>query len=250
MAKDSTLHKGIVPFIVRRYLRFDREQPFISITAILAFVGVAVGVMVLIVAMAIMNGFDKEFQRKLFVMNYPLTIYPTAYRGISHEMLLALEKQFPDLFFSPFLRSNAISRSGNFMEGAVVFGVDFERERRINSVIDAALQQTPNNRIEGKFDAVIGEGLAYSFGLDSSSSLMLIFTHIQPSGLNLTPIIKRFQTKAFFNSGLTAYDKGYVFLTIDALRLIKQTPDSVYAGIRIYTQNARGDLQRVQDALP
>ena len=151
---------------------------------------------------------------------------------------------------APFLRSNAISRSGNFMEGAVVFGVDFERERRINSVIDAALQQTPNNRIEGKFDAVIGEGLAYSFGLDSSSSLMLIFTHIQPSGLNLTPIIKRFQTKAFFNSGLTAYDKGYVFLTIDALRLIKQTPDSVYDGIRIYTQNARSDLQRVQDALP
>lgn len=250
MARDSLLHKGIVPFIVRRYLRFDREQPFISITAILAFVGVAVGVMVLIVAMAIMNGFDKEFQRKLFVMNYPLTIYPTAYRGISHNMLLALEEQFPDLQFSPFLRSNAISRSGNFMEGAVVFGVDFERERKINSVIDAALQQTANNRIEGKFDAVIGEGLAYAFGLDSNSSLMLIFTHIQPSGLNLTPIIKRFQTKAFFNSGLTAYDKGYIFLTMDALRLIKQVPDQVYDGIRIYTHNARSDRERVQNYLP
>lgn len=250
MSADSRLHKGIVAFLVRRYLRFDREQPFISITAILAFVGVAVGVMVLIVAMAIMNGFDKEFQRKLFVMNYPLTIYPTAYRGISHNMLLDLEQQFPDLRFSPFLRSNAISRVGNFMEGAVVFGVDFERERKINSVIDAALQQTPNNKIEETFDAVVGEGLAYAFGLDAHSTLMLIFTHIQPSGLNLTPVMKRFHTKAFFNSGLTAYDKGYIFLTIDALRLIKQVPDGVYDGIRIHTNNARGDLQRVQDYLP
>ena len=60
----------LVPFLVRRYLRFNKAQPFISITAILAFLGVCIGVMVLIVAMALMNGFDKEFERKLFIMNY------------------------------------------------------------------------------------------------------------------------------------------------------------------------------------
>lgn len=43
--------------------------------AILAFLGVSIGLIVLIVAMAIMNGFDKEFERKLFDERYPITIF-------------------------------------------------------------------------------------------------------------------------------------------------------------------------------
>ena len=62
----------LISFILKKYLRFDSSQPFISITALLAFFGVGLGVFVLIVAMAIMNGFDKEFEKKLFTMNYPI----------------------------------------------------------------------------------------------------------------------------------------------------------------------------------
>ncbi len=65
-------------YLVKKYLRFDKSQPFITISAFLAFFGVAIGLMVLMVAMAIMNGFDKEFERKLFTMNYPLTIHPNS----------------------------------------------------------------------------------------------------------------------------------------------------------------------------
>lgn len=68
------MNKELVNFIVKKYLRFDKKNPFISISAILAFIGVSIGVMVLILSMAIMNGTAKEFEKKLFTMNYPLTI--------------------------------------------------------------------------------------------------------------------------------------------------------------------------------
>ena len=58
--------------IVRHYLKYDKDNPFISISALLAFFGIAAGVMVLMIAMGIMNGTQKEFQKRLFVMNYPL----------------------------------------------------------------------------------------------------------------------------------------------------------------------------------
>ena len=61
-------------YLLFKYLRFDKTQPFITLSALLAFLGVSIGLMVLIVAMAIMNGFDKEFERKLFTMNYPITV--------------------------------------------------------------------------------------------------------------------------------------------------------------------------------
>ena len=69
------MNTKLINFIVKKYLMWDSSNPFISITALLAFIGVTVGVMVLIVAMAIMNGTANEFEDKLFIMNYPLSIY-------------------------------------------------------------------------------------------------------------------------------------------------------------------------------
>ncbi|HIE34794.1 MAG TPA: ABC transporter permease, partial [Campylobacterales bacterium] len=80
------MDKNFIFFIVKRYLRFDKDQPFIFLSALLAFLGISVGVMVLIVAMAIMNGFDKEFERKLFTMNYPLTIYPKHFGSVNSNL--------------------------------------------------------------------------------------------------------------------------------------------------------------------
>ena len=70
------MNKPLVKYMVKRYLRFDQDQPFIFLSALLAFLGILLGVMVLIIAMSLMNGFDAEFRKKLTVMNYPLTIMP------------------------------------------------------------------------------------------------------------------------------------------------------------------------------
>ena len=91
------MNKDLVNFIVKKYLRFDKKNPFISISAILAFIGVAIGVMVLILSMAIMNGTAKEFERKLFTMNYPLTIYPKSQDSVNSDLLFSLENNFKNL---------------------------------------------------------------------------------------------------------------------------------------------------------
>ena len=191
-------HKGIIPFLIRRYLRFNKYQPFISITAILAFLGVCIGVMVLIVAMALMNGFDKEFERKLFIMNYPLTMISETFEKLDKTILEDLQKNFPHLKFSPFIQTQAISKMGNRMEGAMVFGVDFTLESQINPVFHQAYQQmqnfyTQNNQTytPNTFDIIIGESLQNLYGLKYNSNLLLIFTHITPNATNLSPTIKR-----------------------------------------------------------
>ena len=84
-------------FLVSKYLRFDKTQPFISITALLAFLGVGVGIMVLIVAMAIMEGMIRHFEERLFVMNYPLTIFATQRNAVDSALLADLESKFPHL---------------------------------------------------------------------------------------------------------------------------------------------------------
>jgi len=133
------LNKKLVNFIVKKYLRFDKKNPFISISAILAFIGVCIGVMVLILSMAIMNGTAKEFERKLFTMNYPLTIYPKFENSVNEELLKKLQKEYPYLKFSPFVSSQAIIQNGDIMSGGMIFGVIPEKEAKINPVFKDAL---------------------------------------------------------------------------------------------------------------
>lgn len=132
--------KELVFYLLPRYLRFDKTQPFISITAFLAFFGVSVGVMVLCVAMAIMNGVTKEFERKLFVMNYPLSVYSTTDMGVDDKILKALQAKFPHLLFSPYLRYQAINKIGNTMNAVMVLGVDMHAESQLNEVVRKAFE--------------------------------------------------------------------------------------------------------------
>ncbi|WP_200764176.1 ABC transporter permease [Nitrosophilus alvini] len=240
------MDKNFIFYIVKRYLRFDKEQPFIFLSALLAFLGIAVGVMVLIVAMAIMNGFDKEFEKKLFTMNYPLTIYPKLPGAVNSELLQKLEKSFPNLKFSPYLSSQVIVKKGDSMEGGILFGVDFEKEVEINDV----LQKAVKNKKVGKFEAIVGAELYKNMMLEENEKVIFIFTKSEPGGLVLTPMIKRFTIKGFFKSGLIAYDKAYIYTTIDSLKPILRTAEGEFSGIHIYSKTPQKDIEKLKNFVP
>lgn len=240
------MKKSIVPYLVKRFLRFDNEQPFIFLSALLAFLGISLGVTVLIIAMALMNGFDNEFKKKLTTMNYPLTVIPKFYGAVNENLLLHLESKFPELSFSPYIISSVMSRSGSKLEGGYIFGVNFEDEAKVNTVLKEAIK-TSN---AGKFDIIVGKTLKEEFELHKNDKLMYIFTHVEPGGLSITPKIKRFEVKGFFDSGLSAYDKAYSYTTISSLQAILHIPANQYDGIHIFTKDPRTDIARIKKVLP
>jgi len=240
------LKTSIVPYLVKRFLRFDKEQPFIFLSAILAFVGIALGVMVLLIAMALMNGFDNEFKKKLTIMNYPLTIIPKFYGAVNKNLLIDLESKFPSLSFSPYVQSSIMARSGSKLEGGYIFGVNFEDEAKVNTILAKAIE---NSKI-GKFDVLIGKSLKDEFNLYIDDRLMYIFTQVEPGGLSVTPKIKRFKVKSVFDSGLSAYDKAYSYTTLESLQKMAHIPYNQYDGIHVYSVNPHDDILKIKEQLP
>lgn len=237
---------SIVSYLVKRFLRFDNEQPFIFLSALLAFLGISLGVMVLIIAMALMNGFDNEFRKKLTIMNYPLTIMPKFYGAVNEDLLMTLEIQFPNLSFSPYVQSAIMARSGSKLEGGYLFGVDFKSEAKVNSVVKKAIE----GKSFDKFDVLVGKTLKDEFMLHDDDKVMYIFTHVEPGGMNVTPKIKRFQVKGFFDSGLSAYDKAYNYTTIASLQTMLNLPSNQYSGIHIFSPNPQEDIVKIREHLP
>ena len=232
--------------MVKRYLRFDQDQPFIFLSALLAFLGILLGVMVLIIAMSLMNGFDAEFRKKLTIMNYPLTIVPRFYGSVDKDLYVNLKQKFPKLAFSPYVASPVIVRRGSKMEGGYLFGVDFEEEAKANSV----LQQSVEGKSFNKFDVIVGKTLFDEMYLNDNERLMYIFTQAEPGGLTLTPKLKRFKINGSFDSGLSAYDKAYHYTSLAAVQTIMHIPKTQYDGIHIFSKNPHEDIVKIKEILP
>lgn len=232
--------------MVRRYLRFDQDQPFIFLSALLAFLGILLGVMVLIIAMALMNGFDAEFRKKLTIMNYPLTVVPKFYGAVDKSLYTELKSEFPELAFSPYVATPVIVRRGSKMEGGYLFGVDFEEEAKANSVLKKSVEGKTFN----KFDVIVGKTLFDELYLNDKERLMYIFTQAEPGGLTLTPKLKRFKVNGQFDSGLSAYDKAYHYTSLSALQTVMNLSKTQYDGIHVFSKNPREDLEKIKEVLP
>ena len=236
----------LVFYLVKKYLRFDKSQPFITISAILAFLGVSIGLMVLIIAMAIMNGTSKEFQEKISTMSYPITILPRESKGVDKYTLYALQKKFPDLILSPYLNTQAIVKQGGRMEGAVVFGVDFDAEAKINHIVADAVK----DKTFSTFDMITGEGIADTFMLEEGTKATLVFTQSQPGGFSLMPVMKRFRYKGSFKSGMQAYDNAYIYTTIKGLSKVLKVKGDKYDGIHVSCENPMEKIKEIKAFLP
>ncbi|EFU7410928.1 ABC transporter permease, partial [Campylobacter coli] len=240
------MKKSVLKYLLFKYLRFDKEQPFINLSMLLAFLGVCVGLCVLLVAMAIMNGFDKEFEKRFFVMNYPITIVPKFYSPMNDDLLTELKREFPHLLFSPYISTQVVAKADNRFEGGVLFGVNFNDEVKINEVVAKALK---DENLSG-FDILVGSVLADELNLHKNDKLSLIFSNLSPSGFSLVPQAKRFDVKARFTSGLIFYDKAYMYTDVNALRkVLGISNQQSYDGVHVYSENAFKDVEKLKSYL-
>jgi len=238
------LNKKLINFIIKKYLKFDKKNPFISISAILAFIGVAIGVMVLILSMAIMNGTAKEFEKKLFTMNYPLTIFPK-FSSVDNNLLQNLEDKFPQMKFSPYVTSQVILQNSDNMSGGIVYGIYPQKERVINSIFDEALKDKDLK----KYEMMVGAGIKDELYLVPNEKVTLFFTDLNPAGFTSLPKMKRFKYVEDFKSGLNAYDKAYVYTHISSLQTILNKDENYFDGIHVYSDDAFKDIKLLQEEL-
>ncbi|WP_295420802.1 ABC transporter permease [Sulfurovum sp.] len=237
--------KQFVRRIIKHYLKYDRENPFIFISALLAFLGITAGVMVLMIAMGIMNGTQEEFTKKLFVMNYPLTILPVEEDAVNDELIATLQKKFPHLKFSPYYTTQVITKNEGSVQGSLLYGVDYEKESRINSIFKKAKGES-----KSKFRVVVGEGLSFEMNAPKGEKVTLYFSEQQAIGFGTMPLQKRFIVDGVFKSGLKAYDKAIMYTTLEAFEKLLKRKDGFYDGLHIYTDNPMEDIKKIKKILP
>lgn len=216
-------------FIGWRYLATRRKEKFISLISLISLLGVAIGVMALIVVLAVMSGFDRDLREKI-VGNYA-HITVSSFHGMSSAeyagIAARLRGQNDVLAVSPFVQGQMlVEESGRFF--AVSFkGIDPQQEKRVT--------RTASYLVKGSIDdlaadtVVIGRELALYLGADVGSQIQVYSASQEKHRLTVAGI---------FRSGMYEYDMNLVFLAIPTAQAILGAPDTYSAAaVRLADMN-------------
>lgn len=239
------INREFIRHIILHYLKYDKDNPFIFISAILAFLGITVGVMVLMIAMGIMNGTQQEFKKRLFVMNYPLTVLPIMQDSIDETLIDKLQHEFPHLKFSPYYTTQVITKNQGTVQGSLLYGVDFDKESQINTVFKKSRGTSSNT-----FRIVIGDSLSFEMNAPKGEKVTLYFSEQQAIGFGTMPLQKRFTVDGVFDSGLKAYDKAIMYTSLEAFHKLLKRKAGFYDGLHIYTDKPIKEIDKIRNVLP
>jgi len=219
-----------------RYLRSRRREGFISVIAGFSFLGIMLGVAVLIIVMAVMNGFRKELLDKILGLNGHLLVMPQEQPLTDWEVVAQRISSVPGIrLAAPIVEGQALASSPFHSSGVLVRGIRSDDLTKLTSIANNLKQGT----LEG-FDA--GQGLAIGRRLSDQLSVRAgdNITLVAPRGavtpMGTTPRIKTYKVAAVFEIGMSEYDSAIVFMPLPEAQLYFNRGAEVTA-IEIYTTN-------------
>jgi lipoprotein-releasing system permease protein len=210
--------------VAARYLKARKGDQFISIIAGFALVGICLGVAVLIIVMAVMNGFRAELTDKILGVNGHVVV--TGYGGKLQDfdpIITRLRAEPGIVKVTPVIQDGVLASNRGVTDGALVRGVP------LDYILNHPLISTniKKGSLEG-FDEIntiaVGDRLATRFGLRIGDKLTLISPKGAATPFGVAPRMASFTLVATFEVGVYDYDNAFVFMVMeDAQRYFRMT---------------------------
>ena len=209
-------------YIATRYLLARRRQAFISLISVVSTVGVAVGVMALVIALALMTGMQQDIRDKLIGAQAHVYVHKITGGGFDdYREEAARLMTMPDVVgAAPAIVGRALATTGGIEAAVSLKGIDTVLEGQVTDVDDAVLHGSLA-ALEAEHDGVlggvvIGEKLALQLGAFVGDVITVLTPQsVTLSPMGVTPRTRRLKVVGIFSLGLYEYDNAYGFVTLD-----------------------------------
>ncbi|MFY1663635.1 lipoprotein-releasing ABC transporter permease subunit [Pseudomonas sp. Pseu.R1] len=227
------MFRPLFVFIGTRYTRAKRRNHFVSFISLTSMIGLALGVVVMIVVLSVMNGFDHEMRTRVLGMVPHATI--ESGEPISDWQSLATRvKQNPQVeAVAPFTQMQGLLTNNGNVQKILLNAIDPVEERKV-SIIDGFMKQgSLDDLVSGGFGVVIGDKAANKLGVKIGDKVTFVSPEITVTPAGMFPRMKRFTVVGIFHVGAGELD-GYLGVTNlqDLARLHRWKPDQVQ-GLRL-----------------
>ena len=216
-----------------RNLRPKKKEGFLKIISIFSFLGIMLGVAILIIVMSVMNGFKTDLTKKILGLNPHVIIQPNSFK-IDDEFIIKLKKKFKDISISKSFSGEGIIISSENAKGVILKGV-IKSEKNIIEFFENFSKKGSINDFK-KNNVYIGSELAFNLGLKKGDTINLMSSAFVSTPIGKLPKQENFRVAGIFNTGFIEFDQNIVFLNLsDVLSIFdKEMNDQ---NLEIYLKN-------------
>ena len=253
-----------------RYLKSRRRQTFISLITVISIGGVTVGVMVLIVVLAVMSGFETTLKEKILGMNSHVWILPQTTRYIEeYEDIASRVRRIPHVtLVAPFTTHEVMLMAEGRVAGTLLRGINpaqkdlmadlghYFRGQDLQQLLlpDRAVQSHQRRQDEAALPPhgiVLGRELARALLVFPGQTVLVNspLGVLTPAGI--LPNMRRFTVTGTFETGMYEYDAKLAFIALPQAQEFFDMPQTVH-GIEVKVDNiyrVRGVSQAIRTTL-
>ena len=200
--------------ITFRFLRARKNDGFLNIISIFSFVGIGLGVAVLIIVMSVMNGFRAELINKIVGFNSHITVKPYD-KKINQDKFSNSQLDF---ISNQLILSNsgeAIIMKKNTSKGIILRGYkenDFSKLKIINNNSFIGNRDDLNN-----YNISIGKELSFTLNVNIGDKVTLMSPVGVETIIGTLPKQQTFTIVSLFESGLVDFDNNIAFVNLETL---------------------------------
>ena len=203
--------------ISSRNLRPKKKEGFLKTISVFSFIGIMLGVAILIIVMSVMNGFKTDLTKKILGLNPHIVIQPNNF-VIDDEYILKLKKQFPDIKINKSFTGEGIIINNDNAKGVILKGINKDEKKSIEflnkNITSGNIKAFKKNQV------FLGTELAYNLNLKEGDKINLMSSAFVATPLGSLPKQESFKIAGTFTTGFLEFDQNIVFLVIeDALSI-------------------------------
>lgn len=214
-----------LPWLIgSRYSRARRRNGFISFISAISMIGIALGVWVLITVISIMNGFGNELRGSVLDVTSHITVNSQNGWLSDWQALSPALDEHPEIKgHAPYIYAQGLASYKGAVSGALLRGVLPEEEGKVSPIADHMLIGDFNELQAGKYNMVLGEGLADTLRAGVGDKVTMISPQGQSTPAGLMPRLRRFTVVGIFGGiGPDEFDQNLAYVHMsDAGKLYK-----------------------------
>ena len=200
--------------ITFRYLKARKKDGFLNVISIFSFIGIGLGVAVLIIVMSVMNGFRTELINKIVGFNAHITVKPYEEKidiiNLKNNSLNQISK---NLILSN--SGEAIIIKSDTSKGILLRGYSSEDFSNLDMIKNKTFVGKKNNLVKNNIS--IGKELSFALDLKIGDSITLMSSAGIETIIGNLPKQKTFIISSLFESGLNDFDNNVAFINLETL---------------------------------
>jgi len=194
-----------------RNLRPKKKEGFLKVISIFSFLGITLGVAILIIVMSVMNGFKTDLTKKILGLNPHIIIQSNSFK-IEKGFEETLKKKFQNINISRTYSGEGIVVSNDNAKGIIIKGINTNNIKNLNilnqNITSGSLKEFKKNTV------FIGAELAFNLDLKVGDKINLMSSAFVATPFGGFPKQDTLIISGIFRTGFYEFDKNFVFLNL------------------------------------